>query len=245
MLRLIDGFITIELYPFHLLSASPLQTRHKICTIVITSVHVYFQSTGRESWERQVSSMSSDTPLVVNLEVTVPRIILAKDPSRPGWRGTATSEQSSEYSQSEDVGEQVRIVPLDQPTARLSALQLEGTSAESRMIHTMPFRLFRLKVPNQAQAFLLQVFRRRGRFINEKRQKTPGSDIESLYLSDEMALSIEIRHTGEPGSEPDKTPTEPTITTPAPPIIAGKNRVILYLNGEGTPESYSIDGVES
>jgi hypothetical protein len=185
--------------------------------------------------------MSSDTPLVVNLEVTVPRIILAKDPSRPGWRGTTTSEQSSEHSQSEDVGEQVRIVPLDQPAARLSALQLEGTSAESRMIHTISFRLFRLKVPNQAQAFLLQVFRRRGRFISEKRPKPPGSGIESFYLSDEMALSIEIQHTGEP----DKTPTEPTITTPAPPIIAGKNRVILYLNSEGTPASYSIDGVES
>jgi hypothetical protein len=240
MLRLIDGFITIELYPFHLLSASPLQTRHKICTIVITSVHVYFQSTGRESWERQVS-MSSDTPLVVNLEVTVPSIILAKDPPRPGWRGTATSEQSSEHSQREDVGEQVRIVPLDQPAARYSAIQQEGTSAESRMVHTMPFRLFRLKVPKQAQSFLLQVFRRRGRFISEKRQKTPGSDSESLYLSDEMALSIEIRHAGEP----DKAPTEPTITSPAPSIIAGKNRVILYLNSEGTPESYSIDGVES
>lgn len=190
--------------------------------------------------------MSSDTPLVVNLEVTVPRIILAKDPPHPGWSGTATSEQSSEHSQREDVGEQVRIVPLDQPAARHSALQQEGTSAESRMVHTMPFRLFRLKVLNQAQSFLLQVFRRRGRFISEKRQKTPGSDIESLYLSDEMALSIEILHTGEPGSEPDKAPTEPTITTPAPPIIAGKTRVILYLNSEGTPESYSIDGgVES
>src|SRR5256885_7824154 len=78
-------------YPFQLLGASPLQTRHKICTIVITSVHVYFQSTGRESWERQVL-MSSDTPLVVNLEVTVPRIIPAKWPP-PGRSGTATGEQ--------------------------------------------------------------------------------------------------------------------------------------------------------
>src|SRR5947208_754433 len=124
-------------YPFNLLSASPLQTRNKICTIVITSIHVYFQSTGRESWERQVS-MSSDTPLVVNLEVTVPRIIPAKGPPRPGRSGTATGEQRSER---------------------------------------------------------------------------------------------------------DRSPTEPT--THAIPIIGGKNRVVMYLNSEGTPESYSIDGVKS
>src|SRR5437764_14880957 len=101
-------------YPFQLLGASPLQTRNKICTIMITSIHVYFQSTGRESWERQVS-MSSDTPLVVNLEVTVPRIIPSKGPPRPGLGGTATGAQRSEHAQSEDIGEQLRIVPLDQP----------------------------------------------------------------------------------------------------------------------------------
>ena len=228
-------------YPFNLLSASRLQTRNKICTIVITSIHVYFQSTGRESWERQVS-MSSDTPLVVNLEVTVPRIIPAKWPP-PGRSGTATGEQRSEHSQSEDVGEQVRIVPLDQPARQHSIPRQEGTLVASRMVHTMPFRLFRLKVPDQAQSFLLQVFRRRNRFISEVGPKTPRSDTESLYLSDEMALSIEIRHAGEPGSEPDRAPTEPT--TPALPIIGGKNRVVMYLNSEGTPESYSIDGVKS
>jgi len=230
-----------KLYPFQLTGASPLQTRHKICTIVITSVHDYFQSTGRESWERQVF-MSSVTPLVVNLEVTVPRIILAKGTPHPAWSGTAKGEQSSEHSQREDVGEQVRIVPLDQPVPQHSALRQEGTSAEPRMVHTMPFRLFRLKVPNQVQSFLIQVFRRR-RFISEVGPKTPRSDIESLYLSDVMAISIEIRHSAEPGSESGKA--KPTITTPALPIIAGKNRVILHLNSEGTPESYSIDGVES
>src|SRR5438105_8565143 len=227
-------------YPFQLLGASPLQTRHKICTIVITSVHVYFQSTGRESWERQVS-MSSDTPLVVNLEVTVPRIIPAKGPPRPGRSGTATGEQRSEHSQSEDTGEQVCIVPLDQPARQHSIPRQEGTLVASHMVHTMPFRLFRLKVPDQAQSFLLQVFRRRNRLISEVGPRNPRSDTESLYLSDEMALSIEIRHTGEPGSEPDRAPT----TTPALPIIGGKNRVVMYLNSEGTPESYSIDGVKS
>ena len=226
-------------YPFQLLGASPLQTRHKICTIVITSVHVYFQSTGRESWERQVL-MSSDTPLVVNLEVTVPRIIPAKG-QPPGRSGTATGEQRSEHSQSEDVGEQVRIVPLDQPARQHSIPRQEGTLVASRMVHTMPFRLFRLKVPDQAQSFLLQVFRRSNRLISEVGPKTPRSGTESLYLSDEMALSIEIRHTGEPG----RAPTEPTTTTPALPIIGGKNRVVMYLNSEGTPESYSIDGVKS
>jgi len=231
-------------YPFQLLGASPLQTRHKICTIVITSVHVYFQSTGRESWERQVL-MSSDTPLVVNLEVTVPRIIPAKGPPRPGRSGTATGEQRSEHSQSEDTGEQVCIVPLDQPARQHSIPRQEGTLVASRMVHTMPFRLFRLKVPDQAQSFLLQVFRRRNRLISEVGPRNPRSDTESLYLSDEMALSIEIRHTGEPGSEPDRAPTEPTTSTPALPIIGGKNRVVMYLNSEGTPESYSIDGVKS
>jgi len=228
-----------KLYPFELVSASPLHTRHKMGTIVITSVHDYFQSTGRESWERQVF-MSSVTPLVVNLEVTVPRIILAKGTPHPAWSGTAKGEQSSKHWQREDVGEQVRIVPLDQPVPQHSALRQEGTSAEPRMVHTMPFRLFRLKVPNQVQSFLIQVFRRR-RFISEVGPKTHRSDIESLYLSGEMAISIEIRHIGKPG----KVPAGPTITTPALPIIAGKNRVILHLNSEGTPESYSIDGVES
>jgi len=185
--------------------------------------------------------MSSDTPLVVNLEVTVPRIIPAKGPPRPGRSGTATGEQRSEHSQSEDVGEQVRIVPLEQPARQHSIPRQEGTLVASRMVHTMPFRLFRLKVPDQAQSFLLQVFRRSNRLISEVGPKTPRSDTESLYLSDEMALSIEIRHTGEP----DRAPTEPTTTTPALPIIGGKNRVVMYLNSEGTPESYSIDGVKS
>lgn len=233
-----------KLYPFQLVSASPLHTRHKTGTMVITSVHDYFQSTGRESWERQWS-MSSNTPLVVNLEVTVPRIILAKGASHPGWIGTAADEQSSEHSQREDTEEQVRIVPLDQPVSQHSALQQEGPRAEQRMVHAMPFRLFRLKVPDQVQSFLIQVFRRRGRFTSEVGLKTPRSNIESLYLSEEMAISIEFRHIGEAGSVPGKATAESTITTPALPIIAGKNRVILHLNREGTPESYSIDGMES
>lgn len=233
-----------KLYPFQLVSASPLHTRHKTGTIVITSVHGYFQSTGRESWERQVS-MSSDTPLVVNLEVTVPRIILAKGAPHSSWSGTATGEQSSEHSQREDTEEQVRIVPLDQPVSQRSALQQEGTRAEQRMVHAMPFRLFRLKVPDQVQSFLIQVFRQRGPYTSTSRPKTPRSNIESLYHSDEMTLSLEIRHTAEPSSEPERAPTEPAITTPALPIIAGKNRVVIYLNREGTPANYSIDGVES
>lgn len=193
----------------------------------------------------KASVMSSDTPLVVNLEVTVPRIIPAKGPPRPVRSGTATGEQRSEHSHSEDVGEKVRIVPLGQPARQHSTPHQEGTLVASRMVNTLPFRLFRLKVPDQAQSFLLQVFRRRNRFISEVGPKTPRNDTESLYLSDEMTLSIEIRHSGEPGSEPDRAPTEPTTTTPALPIIVGKNRVVMYLNNEGTPESYSIDGVKS
>src|SRR5205814_10570236 len=113
----------------HRLAARPLQTPHKICTIVITSVHVYFQSTGRESWERQVL-MSSDTPLVVNLEVTVPRIMPSKG-QPPGRSVTATGEQRSEHLQSEDVGEQVRIVPLDPPARQHSIPRQEGTLVAS------------------------------------------------------------------------------------------------------------------
>jgi hypothetical protein len=186
--------------------------------------------------------MSSDTPLVVNLEVTVPRIIVATRIPHFGSSERETRGQDSEGSEKEDVGEQVRLVPLgqwqDTSVQQRSALQQEDIEAPLRMAHTVRFRLFRLQLPAQAQSFLLQVHRWRALFRGAEKRKATSSNHEPFYLSDNMTFSLEYRRSTEPG----KTAEE---STPTPTVVPGMNKVVIYLNSEGAPESFSIDGTES
>ena len=186
--------------------------------------------------------MSSDTPLVVNLEVTVPRIIAATGIPHFGSSERETREQDSEGSEREDVEEQVRLVPLgqwqDTSVQQRSALRQEDIEAPLRMAHTVRFRMFRVQLPAQAQSFLLQVHRWRVLFSGAEKRKAIGSNREPFYLSDKVTFSLEYRRSTEPG----KTVEE---STPAPTVIPGMNKVVIYLNSEGAAESFSIDGAES
>ena len=131
--------------------------------------------------------MSSDTPLVVNLEVTVPRIIVATRIPHFGSSERETRGQDSEGSEKEDVGEQVRLVPLgqwqDTSVQQRSALQQEDIEAPLRMAHTVRFRLFRLQLPAQVQSFLLQVHRWRALFSGAEKRKATSSNRCLLYTS--------------------------------------------------------------
>jgi len=52
-----------------------------------------------------------------------------------------------------------------------------------------------------------------------------------------MAFSIEFRSSSEI--------VETTVAVSTPALIPGLNRVVFYLDNEGTPAGYSIDGAES
>jgi hypothetical protein len=183
--------------------------------------------------------MSSDTPLVVNLEVTVPRIIIATGTPHFGLSEKDTREQGNER---EDVGEQVRLVSLgqrqDTSVQQRSASQQEDREAPLRMAHTVRFRMFRVKIPAQAQSYLLQVHRWRTWFSRTEKRQAVSSKSEPFYLSDKMTFSLEYHHSDEPGRAAQES-------TQAPTVVPGMNNVVIYLNSEGAPESSSIDGAES
>jgi hypothetical protein len=52
-----------------------------------------------------------------------------------------------------------------------------------------------------------------------------------------MAFSVEFRSSSEI--------VETTVALSTPTLIPGMNRVVIYLDYEGTPAGYSIDGAES
>lgn len=186
--------------------------------------------------------MSSDTPLVVNLEVTVPRIIVATGIPHFGSSERETREQDSEDSEREDVGEQVRLVPLgqrqDTSVQQRSVLQQQDIEAPLRMAHTVRFRMFRVQLPAQAQSFLLQVHRWRDWFSGAEKRKAANSRRDPFYLSDKVTFSLEYRRSAEPGNAAEES-------TPVSAVVPGMNKVVIYLNSEGAAESFSIDGAES
>lgn len=183
--------------------------------------------------------MSSNPPVVVNLEVTVPRIIVATGIPHVDSSEKETGEQDSER---EDVREQVRLVPLgqrqDTSVQRRSASQQEDLEASLRVAHTVRFRVFRVQLPAQAQSFLLQVHRWRALFSEAEKRPAANSSHDPFYLSDKVSFSLEYRRSTEPG----KVAEEPTQ---ASKVIPGMNKVVVYLNSEGAPESFSIDGAAS
>ncbi len=185
--------------------------------------------------------MDSDASPVVNLEVTVP--VLPTGLHRHGpMQGSATS-QYSESIESEEV-EQVRLVPIGlQKGPSLHQPREQAISdVPARMIHSLRFRVFHLTVPALGQPFLLQVLRRYNEYIGKKRRKRnlvkeDNAHARHLYVTGAMAFSIEFRSSGEI--------VETTVAVSNPALIPGLNRVVIYLDNEGTPAGYSIDGAES
>jgi len=199
--------------------------------------------------------MGSDTPLVVKLEVTVPRIVLSALQNRsmqtkPGAGEHTVNSWQSAGAEIEEM-EQVRLLLPEQlgnishqPQRRQLQQAITG-EASSRMIQTMRFRVFRVELPVlQDQAFLLQIIRWCGKITGTERRKrnNAGGDNEQQYLTDELAFSLECRRTDEASTE--TTPTVSSSTALSAPM-PGLNRVVIFLDNEGTPCSYSIDDAES
>lgn len=198
--------------------------------------------------------MDSDAPPVVNLEVTVPRIVLTAKSSRSGqMEALATKQQSA--SSEEEVVEEVRLLPLEsQQNTSLHQhreQQRLGMGDVSRhTIRSIRFRVFRFPVLAGAQPFLLQVLRKYNRYIGKRRWKwintkeNNGGTVQ-LIVTDAAAFSVEFRQFPESaGVNTAASSSVPGPTTPSS-IFPTLNQVVIYLDNEGTPANYSIDGAES
>ncbi len=192
--------------------------------------------------------MDSDVSLVVNLEVTVPRIVLPSGLNRHEPMQALATKQESESNESEEV-EQVRLIGLQgDPSLHQSGEQQGGIGdVWTRMVHTIRFRVFRLTLPmyTEDQPFLFQVLRRWDKYMGKRRRKRNQANVrahaEQLYATDAMAFSVKFRSS----SEIVETSVAASTAISTPTLIPGLNRVVIYLNNEGTPAGYSIDGTES
>lgn len=158
----------------------------------------------------------------MNLEVTVPRLIL----SIPSLDLGATSHDA----------EQIRLSSID-PQAipalaqhdRQSDSPGEAPASAPYAAQREPFRLFAIKhIQTHGQVLLLQIFR----LWKRRDQTRRGTITQPAHLTDELLFTVEVRQS--------KTPSEGT----QPPPFPGRNQVIIFLDEEGIPNSYSIDGAE-
>ena len=186
--------------------------------------------------------MSQDVSLEVSLQVTVPHIVLPSGNTfasiERGWSGS--TEHEVERTPDEDQ-EQVRVLrlPLQSSLSLPEHNEQQFLTGEAVTYATQRgglFRLFRFKnLPTQGQKLLLQVLRR-WKHGNQP-SSTATADRERLWITDELAFSIEFRKIDD--------------TTEKPPagrvsvLYAGLNQVVIFLDKDGTPTSYSVNGAES
>ena len=187
--------------------------------------------------------MGSDA--AVNLEVTVPSIVLSTNGQRPEQREASLPTRQQGVNSEDEAREQVRLLPLgfQQDTSSLQWREQQSNTSEvsTRMTHALRFRLFRMTIaaPAQGRSFLFQILRRYKKHAAEnlrksKELKEANELPEHFCVSDALAFSITFRHLN--GT---------TETTPTPTLTPGLNQVVIYLDNEDTPVSYSIDGAES
>ena len=159
--------------------------------------------------------MNGEAPLGVNLEITVPRIVLS-----------VTKQQDSE---AEKVAEQVRL-----SLAGFAQPQIIVSVGTERIAHAIKFSLFRLKLLEMGKPLLLQILRRRNEESSPGKQRVAN---EAFSVADTSAFKLEFRRHGEG--------TDTMGNTHQEPLQAGLNRVVIYLDNDDMPVSYSIDGAES
>lgn len=183
--------------------------------------------------------MGGDAPLVVRLEVTVPRIVLPQlhalheRRTHAGPLDRAGAGQEHVRGKDEE-GEQIRLLAQELTQFREQHPVIEATS---RLIHTLRFRLLQATMPVQGRVFGLQILRWRNWFSHdETRTASRGSD-DSLFVADELTFSLEFLRPQEPS---------PAVSSiPVSPFTAGLNQIVIFLDHDGIPVSYSIDGAES
>ncbi len=184
--------------------------------------------------------MCSDSPLVVRLEVTVPRIVLPplhtphNRRTNLGQLDRAGTGQEHLRGKDEEEGEQIRLLAQELTQFREQHPVIEATS---RLIHRLRFRLLQATLPVQGRVFGVQILRWRkwfsygGTHINERDSGDP------LFVSDELTFSLEFQRPQEPS---------PAVSfAPVTPFTPGLNQVVIFLDHDGIPVSYSIDGAES
>ncbi len=166
--------------------------------------------------------MDRDRQLMVNLEVTVPRLILPV----PSLDLDATSTEAEQVRLSSiDAQEISALAQHDQQPAPVG----EATASATYGARQEPFRLFAIKhIQTHGQALLLQILR----LWKRRNQPRRATATQQAHLTDELLFTVEVRQS--------KTPAEGTRRTPYP----GRNEVIIFLDEEGIPNSYSIDGAE-
>jgi hypothetical protein len=192
--------------------------------------------------------MDSDRQQTIHLEVTVPHILFSHRTQVPN---PALEQQTTVHI--DEGGEQVRLEPLthqqEEKLPRSEERQPSMSESSSHILHSVPFQVFRLsKIPvqDQGQEFLCQILRQHSassRHTSKKLNATSThTDAEHFSVTDELAFSVEFRHTDTDSA----TETGSVVEREAASIpVPGLNRIVIYLNSEGTPDSYSIDGAES
>ncbi|MGI9060428.1 MAG: hypothetical protein ACR2H5_17830 [Ktedonobacteraceae bacterium] len=184
--------------------------------------------------------MGSDAPLVVRLEVTVPRIVLPQlhapqdRQTHAGQLDRAGARQEHVRGKDEEEGEQIRLLTQELTQFREQHPVIEATS---RLIHTLRFRLLQATMPVQGRVFGLQILRWRNWFSQDETRTASRDSNDSLFVSDELTFSLEFLRPREPS---------PAVSSASvTPFTPGLNQIVIFLDHDGIPVSYSIDGAES
>ena len=185
--------------------------------------------------------MGSDSPLVVRLEVTVPRIVLPqlhasnKPQTHTGQLDKVSTEQERVHGKDDEaVGDQIQLLAQELTKFREQHPVIEATS---RLIHTLRFRLLQATMPVQGRVFGLQILRWRNWFSHQGTRTSGRGSGDQLFVADELTFSLEFLPPQEPSPE--------VSSAPVTPITPGLNQIVIFLDHDGIPVSYSIDGAES
>lgn len=164
--------------------------------------------------------MSRDKQPSIDLEVTVPRIILP---------AIDEEHRSKETGNSDEELEQVYLSSIDiqdphQPSLSLGLPQRQGQASNYTSWQGL-FRLFQIKnIPLQRWATLVQVLRKNG-------SRAKGE--EGFQVTENLPCKIEYWHaTG------DNSPLYIEV-------IPGLTRVVIVLDEDGVPITCNIDGAEN
>lgn len=180
--------------------------------------------------------MGKNRQPVVNLEITVPTIVLPLSKNRPEH-----IETSLEENQDHSI-EQVRLVsPEPQHDTQLLREGKQAESVNNVSSHSR-FHLFHVKdVPAHGETLLLQIFLR-CKVDRHRRKNKMGRNNDRTWLTDEVAFTVKFLSISSSSEVSQARPDERLQVTRVHPSV---QQVIIYVDTEGTPEGYSIDGAES
>jgi hypothetical protein len=174
--------------------------------------------------------LSRDLKRVIQLEVTIPHLVLPTPESSSFTPNTQPLTSSHPEANKEEGAEQVYLQVIDQPGQSISQPAYGMTKSKTLTYASRrgPFHLLHLYYHfKHGQGLLLQILRRCQRGQSRPLQPT------SKHIDDEIPCLLEYRPAS---STRDSKPIE---------IIAGVKRIVIMLDEEGVPCRYSIDGAES